>query len=135
MKKLLAVDGNSILNRAFYGVKPLTTAEGLPTNAVYGTINIINRHFEDIAPDYFAVAFDMRAPTFRHKAFEAYKANRHGMPDELAVQRPYAFDCLSALGAHCIEKEGFEAEPQHQSGLSNLSSCIRTRSRTKHLSM
>ena len=110
MKKLLAVDGNSILNRAFYGVKPLTTAQGLPTNAVYGTINIINKHFEDLKPDYFAVAFDLRAPTFRHIAFDAYKANRHGMPEELAVQRPYAFDCLCALGAHCIEKEGFEAD-------------------------
>lgn len=110
MKKLLAVDGNSILNRAFYGVRPLATATGLPTNAVYGTINIINRHFEELNPDYFAVAFDLRAPTFRHKAFDAYKANRHGMPDELAVQRPYAYNCLCALGAHCIEKEGFEAD-------------------------
>ncbi len=110
MKKLLAVDGNSILNRAFYGVRALTTAEGLPTNAVYGTINIINRHVEELRPDYFAVAFDLRAPTFRHKAFDAYKANRHGMPDELAVQRPYAYDCLSAFGAHCIEREGFEAD-------------------------
>ncbi len=110
MKKLLAVDGNSILNRAFYGVRALTTAEGLPTNAVYGTINIINRHVEELQPDYFAVAFDLRAPTFRHKAFDAYKANRHGMPDELAVQRPYAYDCLAAFGAHCIEREGFEAD-------------------------
>ncbi len=110
MKKLLAVDGNSILNRAFYGVRALTTADGLPTNAVYGTINIINRHVEELRPDYFAVAFDLRAPTFRHKAFDAYKANRHGMPDELAVQRPYAYDCLAAFGAHCIEKEGFEAD-------------------------
>jgi len=110
MKKLLAVDGNSVLNRAFYGVRALTTAQGLPTNAVYGVINIINRHFEELKPDYFAVAFDLRAPTFRHKAFGEYKANRKGMPEELAVQRPYAYDCLSALGAHCLEKEGFEAD-------------------------
>lgn len=110
MKKLLAVDGNSILNRAFYGVRALTTADGLPTNAVYGTINIINRHFEEICPDYFVVAFDLKAPTFRHKAYTEYKANRHGMPEELAVQRPYVVECLSALGAHCIEKEGFEAD-------------------------
>lgn len=110
MKKLLAVDGNSILNRAFYGVRALTTADGLPTNAVYGMINIINRHFEDVRPDYFIVAFDLKAPTFRHKAYTEYKANRHGMPEELAVQRPYAVECLSALGAHCIEKEGFEAD-------------------------
>ena len=110
MKKLLAIDGNSILNRAFYGVRALTTAQGLPTNAVYGVINIINRHFEELKPDYFAVAFDLRAPTFRHTAFEEYKANRKGMPEELAVQRPYAYDCLAALGAHCLEKEGFEAD-------------------------
>ena len=110
MKKLLAIDGNSILNRAFYGVRALTTAQGLPTNAVYGVVNIINRHFEELKPDYFAVAFDLRAPTFRHLAFDDYKANRKGMPEELAVQRPYAYDCLSALGAHCLEKEGFEAD-------------------------
>ncbi len=110
MKKLLAVDGNSILNRAFYGVRPLSTADGLPTNAVYGTINIINRHFEELSPDYFVVAFDLKAPTFRHTAYEGYKANRHAMPEELAVQRPYAVECLSALGAHCVEKEGFEAD-------------------------
>ena len=110
MKKLLAIDGNSILNRAFYGVRALTTAQGLPTNAVYGVINIINRHFEELKPDYFAVAFDLRAPTFRHTAFGEYKANRKGMPEELAVQRPYAYDCLEALGAHCLEKEGFEAD-------------------------
>lgn len=110
MKKLLAVDGNSILNRAFYGVRPLSTADGLPTNAVYGTINIINRHFEELHPDYFVVAFDMKAPTFRHTAYTDYKANRHGMPEELAVQRPYAVECLAALGAHCVEKEGFEAD-------------------------
>ena len=110
MKKLLAIDGNSILNRAFYGVRPLATAEGLPTNAVYGVVNIINRHFEELKPDYFAVAFDLRAPTFRHIAFDEYKANRKGMPEELAVQRPYAYDCLCALGARCLEKEGFEAD-------------------------
>lgn len=110
MKKLLAVDGNSILNRAFYGVRPLSTVDGLPTNAVYGTINIINRHFEELHPDYFVVAFDLKAPTFRHTAYTGYKANRHAMPEELAVQRPYAVECLSALGAHCVEKEGFEAD-------------------------
>ena len=110
MKKLLAIDGNSILNRAFYGVRALATAQGMPTNAVYGVVNIINRHFEELKPDYFAVAFDLRAPTFRHLAFDDYKANRKGMPEELAVQRPYAYDCLSALGAHCLEKEGFEAD-------------------------
>lgn len=110
MKKMLAVDGNSILNRAFYGVRALTTASGLPTNAVYGMVNIVNRHIEELAPDYFAVAFDMKAPTFRHAAYKDYKATRHAMPDDLARQRPYAFDFMDALGACCIEKEGFEAD-------------------------
>lgn len=110
MKKLLAIDGNSILNRAFYGVRPLTTASGLPTNAVYGMVNIISRHIDELSPDYFAVAFDMKAPTFRHEVYKEYKANRHGMPDELAVQRPYAYDFMKAIGAYCIEKEGFEAD-------------------------
>lgn len=110
MKKLLAIDGNSILNRAFYGVRPLTTASGLPTNAVYGMVNIISRHIDELSPDYFAVAFDMKAPTFRHEAYKEYKANRHGMPNELAVQRPYAYDFMQAIGAYCIEKEGFEAD-------------------------
>lgn len=110
MKKLLAIDGNSILNRAFYGVRPLTTASGLPTNAVYGMVNIISRHIDELSPDYFAVAFDMKAPTFRHEVYKEYKANRHGMPDELAVQRPYAYDFMQAIGAYCIEKEGFEAD-------------------------
>ena len=97
MKKLLAIDGNSILNRAFYGVRPLTTASGLPTNAVYGMVNIISRHIDELSPDYFAVAFDMKAPTFRHEAYKEYKANRHGMPDELAVQRPYAYNFMKAI--------------------------------------
>lgn len=110
MKKLLAIDGNSILNRAFYGVRPLTTASGLPSNAVYGMVNIISRHIDELSPDYFAVAFDMKAPTFRHEVYKEYKANRHGMPDELAVQRPYAYDFMQAIGAYCIEKEGFEAD-------------------------
>ena len=110
MKKLLAIDGNSILNRAFYGVRPLTTASGLPTNAVYGMVNIISRHIDELSPDYFAVAFDMKASTFRHEVYKEYKANRHGMPDELAVQRPYAYDFMQAIGAYCIEKEGFEAD-------------------------
>ncbi len=110
MKKLLAVDGNSILNRAFYGVRGLTTAAGLPTNAVYGMANIISSHIENIKPDHLAVAFDMKAPTFRHISYPEYKANRHAMPDELRVQRPYAYSFMEALGAHCIEKEGFEAD-------------------------
>ena len=78
MKKLLVVDGNSILNRAFYGIRLLTNKDGLYTNAVYGMITILSRHIESLKPDYCAVAFDLKAPTFRHKMYDLYKANRTG---------------------------------------------------------
>lgn len=110
MKKILAVDGNSILNRAFYGIRPLTNKEGLHTNAVYGFVNILKKNLDELNPDGFAVAFDMRAPTFRHEKFEAYKAGRKGMPEELAMQLPYAKKCAEALGAAVIGIEGYEAD-------------------------
>ena len=110
MKKLLIVDGNSILNRAFYGIRPLKTKDGLFTNAIYGMVTILERHLQTYTPDYFAVAFDMRAKTFRHEFSEAYKANRHGMPEELAVQLEPAKDCLRAMGALVLTREGFEAD-------------------------
>ena len=110
MKKLLVVDGNSILNRAFYGIRPLKTKDGLFTNAIYGMVTILERHLQTYTPDYFAVAFDMRAKTFRHKFSESYKANRHGMPEELAVQLEPAKDCLRAMGALVLTKEGYEAD-------------------------
>ena len=110
MKKLLIVDGNSILNRAFYGIRPLKTKDGLFTNAIYGMVTILERHLQTYTPDYFAVAFDMRAKTFRHEFSESYKANRHGMPEELAVQLDPAKDCLRAMGALVLSKEGFEAD-------------------------
>ena len=110
MKKLLVVDGNSILNRAFYGIRPLKTKDGLFTNAVYGMVNIISRHLEALSPDYFAVAFDLRAPTFRHEFSEDYKANRHGMPEELACQLEPAKDCMRAMGAAVLSLEGYEAD-------------------------
>ena len=110
MKKLLIVDGNSILNRAFYGIRPLKTKDGLFTNAIYGMVTILERHLQTYTPDYFAVAFDMRAKTFRHEFSESYKANRHGMPEELAVQLEPAKDCLRAMGALVLSKEGFEAD-------------------------
>ena len=90
MKKLLVIDGNSILNRAFYGIRELTNSKGLHTNAVYGMITMITKYLFDIEPDYAAVAFDMRAPTFRHIEYAGYKANRHGMPPELAEQLEFA---------------------------------------------
>lgn len=108
--KLLAIDGNSIINRAFYGIKLLTTKDGQYTNAVYGFINILNRLVELEKPDAIAVAFDLKAPTFRHKQFEGYKAGRKGMPSELASQLPILKEWLSLAGHTCIECEGFEAD-------------------------
>ncbi len=110
MKKLLVVDGNSILNRAFYGIRPLKTKDGLFTNAIYGMVTILQRHLQTYTPDYFAVAFDMKAKTFRHQFSESYKANRHGMPEELAMQLEPAKECLRAMGALVLTKEGFEAD-------------------------
>ena len=110
MKKLLVIDGNSILNRAFYGVKLLSNKNGLYTNAIFGMINIINKQVEAVKPDYAAVAFDLKAPTFRHKMYDAYKAGRHAMPDELREQFPYAKRVLHEMGFAVLEKEGFEAD-------------------------
>ncbi len=110
MKKIMAVDGNSILNRAFYGVKPLTNKAGLQTGAVFGMLNIILSQTEKIMPDGVVVAFDMKAPTFRHKMYDKYKSNRHGMPDELAQQLPYAKNILSAMGYSVVTCEGYEAD-------------------------
>ncbi|MBQ7309402.1 MAG: DNA polymerase I [Clostridia bacterium] len=110
MKKLLIVDGNSILNRAFYGIRPLKTKDGLFTNAIYGMVNIIDRHLKTYEPDYFAVAFDMHAPTFRHKFSSDYKATRHGMPEELAMQLEPAKECMRAMGGTVLTLEGYEAD-------------------------
>ena len=110
MKKLLAVDGNSILNRAFYGVRPLTTKDGFPTNALYGMVNMISRQQEQLKPDYCAVAFDLKAPTFRHQFYDAYKAGRKPMPEELALQFPVAKELLRAMGYTVLELEGYEAD-------------------------
>ena len=89
MRKLMVIDGNSIVNRAYYGVsQTLTTREGQPTNAVFGFLNIMNKLLEEEGPDALCVTFDRSAPTFRHLAYEGYKANRTGMPDELASQMP-----------------------------------------------
>ncbi len=108
--KLLAIDGNSIINRAFYGIKLLTTKNGQYTNAVYGFINILNRLLEAEKPDGVAIAFDLKAPTFRHKQYAEYKAGRHGMPDELRSQMPIMKNWLSLAGYTCIECEGYEAD-------------------------
>lgn len=110
MKKLLVIDGNSILNRAFYGVKLLSNKNGLYTNAIFGMINIINKQLEAVKPDYAAVAFDLKAPTFRHKMYDEYKAGRHAMPEELRAQFPYAKRVLHEMGFAVLEKEGYEAD-------------------------
>ncbi len=110
MEKFLIIDGNSIMNRAFYGIRLLTNAEGLYTNAVYGFLNILIKNLEEIKPDYICVAFDLKAPTFRHKKYELYKAQRKGMPDELAVQMPVIKEVLSAMNIAILEKEGYEAD-------------------------
>ena len=110
MKKLLIVDGNSILNRAFYGIRPLTTKDGTPTNAVYGFVNILKKHIDALSPDYLACAFDLKAPTFRHKMFEGYKATRKGMPEELALQLPIAKEAAGDMGFTVLTCEGWEAD-------------------------
>ena len=108
--KLLVIDGNSIINRAFYGIKLLTTKDGQYTNAVYGFINILNKLLDTENPDSVAVAFDLKAPTFRHKMYTEYKAGRKGMPEELHSQMPIMKQWLNLAGYTYIECEGFEAD-------------------------
>ena len=113
MDKLVLIDGNSIMNRAFYGImgsKALTTKDGRYTNAIYGFLAILFKLIEDENPKYMAVAFDLKALTARHKLYEGYKANRKGMPDELAEQMPVIKDILRAMNIDIIEKEGYEAD-------------------------
>ena len=113
MDKLVLVDGNSIANRAFYGImgsKMLTTKDGKYTNAVYGFLAILFKILEDVKPQYIAVAFDLKVPTARHKMYEGYKANRKGMPEELAEQMPIIKQVLKAMNIDIIEKEGYEAD-------------------------
>lgn len=108
--KLLALDGNSIINRAFYGIKLLSTKSGIYTNAVYGFLNILLKLKEISQPDAIGVAFDVHAPTFRHKKYDEYKAGRHAMPDELRMQMPILKDILKSLGIKTVECEGWEAD-------------------------
>ncbi len=110
MKKILVIDGNSIINRAYYGMRPLTTKSGKTTHAILGMINIISRQLSALAPDYAAVAFDLKAPTFRHKMYPEYKAGRHPTPEDLLSQFPDAKECMRLLGIHVLELEGYEAD-------------------------
>ena len=106
--KLLVIDGNSIVNRAFYGIKLLTTKSGEYTNAIYGFLTIYLKLKDLCQPDAVAVAFDVHAPTFRHNMYSEYKAGRHGMPDELRSQMPILKDLLHSLGIITLEEEGWE---------------------------
>ena len=110
MGKFFIIDGNSLINRAFYATPPLTNSEGQMTNAVYAFTNILLKLIGDYNPSYLAVAFDMKAKTFRHGLYEGYKASRKGMPDELASQLPLLKELLTAMGIKILEEEGFEAD-------------------------
>ena len=108
--KLMILDGNSVVNRAFYGVRPLTTREGLYTNAIFGFLNILQRMEQEERPDGVCVAFDLQGPTFRHLRYDGYKATRHGMPQELAQQMPLLKEVLRAMNIPILECQGWEAD-------------------------
>ena len=113
MDKLVLVDGNSIMNRAFYGImgsKMLTTKDGKYTNAVYGFLAILFKLLDELNPEYLVVSFDLKAPTARHKLYEGYKATRKGMPEELAQQMPIIKEILRAMNIDIVEIEGYEAD-------------------------
>ena len=109
-KKIVLIDGHSILNRAFYGIPDLTNAEGLHTNAVYGFLNIMFKILDEEQPEYLTVAFDVHAPTFRHKMYPEYKGTRKPMAEELRQQVPVIKEMLTAMGIRIVEKEGYEAD-------------------------
>ena len=108
--KLMILDGNSIVNRAFFGVRMLNAPDGTPTNAVYGFVAILQRLLEEQKPEALCVSFDLPAPTFRHKSYAGYKAQRKGMPEELAVQMPLLKELLDDMGVRRYELEGYEAD-------------------------
>ena len=110
MKKILAIDGNSILNRAFYGVRPLSNRDGFPTNALFGAVTMIGKQLDVINPDAAVIAYDLKAPTFRHKMYPDYKAGRHEMPEELRQQMPVSRELAEALGLCVMDCEGYEAD-------------------------
>lgn len=109
-KKFLIIDGNSLVNRAFFGIRSLTTKDGIPTNGVYGFLSMMTGILDEIQPDYFAVTFDLKGPTFRHKMFDDYKGTRKGMPDDLRTQMPILKDILRAMNIGICEMQGFEAD-------------------------
>ena len=108
--KLLILDGNSVINRAYFGVKPLTTRDGLYTHAIYGFLNILERMEKEEQPEAVCVAFDLHGPTFRHLKYDGYKATRHAMPEELVQQMPIMKDVLRAMNIPIYECQGWEAD-------------------------
>ena len=108
--KLLILDGNSVINRAYFGVKPLTTREGLYTHAIFGFLNILEKMEREEQPDAVCVAFDLHGPTFRHLQYDGYKATRHGMPEELAQQMPWMKQVLKAMNIPIYQCQGWEAD-------------------------
>ena len=110
-KRIVVIDGNSLINRAYYAMqRPMITREGIYTQGIYGFINMLTKIREDYAPEYLAVAWDRKAPTFRHEEYKEYKAGRKKMPPELAMELPLMKDILSAMGIENLEIDGFEAD-------------------------
>ncbi|MDE6273591.1 MAG: DNA polymerase I, partial [Clostridiales bacterium] len=110
MDKLVLIDGNSLLNRAFYAMGVFTTKDGTPTNGIFGFVKLVLKILEDEKPEYFAVAFDVHAPTFRHKLYQDYKGTRKPMPPELVTQVPILKELLTDMGICIVEKAGYEAD-------------------------
>ena len=110
MEKLILVDGNSLLNRAYYAMAPFSTREGLPTNGIFGFLKLMFKIMEDENPKYFVVAFDVHAPTFRHQLYSEYKGTRKPMPEDLVVQVPVLKDLLRSMEICMVEKAGYEAD-------------------------
>ena len=110
MNKIVMIDGHSILNRAYFGIPPLTNAQGLHTNAIYGFLNIMFKILDEEKPDGLVVAFDVHAPTFRHEMYKEYKGTRKPMADELREQVPVLKDLLGAMNIKTVEKAGYEAD-------------------------
>ena len=110
MEKFVLIDGNSLLNRAYYATPVFTTKDGLPTNGVFGFVKLLLKIISDKKPEYIAVAFDLRAPTFRHEMYGDYKAGRKPMPEELVVQLPILKEVLGLMGIRICELKGYEAD-------------------------
>ncbi|MGN0822303.1 MAG: 5'-3' exonuclease H3TH domain-containing protein, partial [Candidatus Gallimonas sp.] len=110
MDKFVLIDGNSLLNRAYYAMSVFTTQDGLPTNGIFGFVKLLFKIIEEEKPQYMAVAFDVHAPTFRHEMYDEYKGTRKPMPEELSVQVPVLKDLLRSMGIYTLEKAGYEAD-------------------------